>query len=163
MTKKITTLDEIRNHPEKVYIRWSNSFAKDQARGYSLRYGSQSEAGLSCVEIDPEWEDWRLLRKITEYEFTFARHCWVITGDYVGRGGDNEPLVANIRLVGEVDKSLLKTDWKKMQIEHYIAKTEARIERIPNEIDKEKAQNMKAYYEQLLEQYLNGEEIPYLA
>lgn len=133
-TRKINTVEEIRSLEGKIYVRWSNSFAKDAKRGYSLRYGSQIEAGISACEIGKDWEDWRILRQIREYEFVYGKHCWIITGNEVARGGDSEPLLENIELVGEISKSLLETDWVAMYYNAMIAKDEARLQTITNQI-----------------------------
>jgi hypothetical protein len=133
-TRKINTVEEIRKIEGRVYVRWSNSFAKDAKRGYSLRYGTQAEAGISACEIDKTWEDWRILRQIREYEFVYGKHCWIITGDEIGRGGDNEPLLGNIELIGEIGESLLDADWVAMYYEAMIAKDEVRLQSITNQI-----------------------------
>ena len=116
----ISTVDQIRSIDGKVYVRWSRSVKLDQKRGYSLRYGSQAEAGLSCCEIDKTWADWRIIRQLTEYQFC-GGSCWIITGDEAGRGGDNEPLLINVTVIGKVSSNLLATDWQAMEKEADIA------------------------------------------
>lgn len=127
--KQITSLNQIKNQPSKIYVRWSKSIALDKQRGYSLRYGLQREVGLSCCEIDPTWPDWRTLRQIDEYSY-YGGHCWIITGDEVGIGGDNEPLLDNVQLVGKVSQALLSQNWHKMEITEEIADNQDRLTRI---------------------------------
>jgi len=112
--RTIKALNEIKNINRKVYVRWSKSIGLDSKRGYSLRSGTQAEAGLSACEIDTEWEDWRILRQLVEYMFC-GGSCWIVTGDETGRGADNEPLLANIALVGKVSDALLGIDWAEMK------------------------------------------------
>ncbi|MFA5424852.1 MAG: DUF6098 family protein [Phycisphaerae bacterium] len=133
--KQITDLNQIKNTGTKIYVRWSKSFAMDQKRGYSLRCGSSREVGLSCCEIDPTWEDWCILRQIHEYFFCGGA-CWIITGDKVGTGGDDEPLLNNIKLVGKVSKKLLaqSENWRKMELVADIADAEDRLTRMTDEI-----------------------------
>ena len=129
--KQITDLTQIKNTNTKIYVRWSKSFALDKKRGYSLRCGSYREVGLSCCEIDPTWEDWRILRQIHEYFFCGGA-CWIITGDKVGTGGDDEPLLNNVQLVGKIGKKLLaqSENWRKMELIADIAADEDRLTRM---------------------------------
>lgn len=129
MTAKINTLDQIKNTNGKVYVRWSKSIALDNKRGYSLRCGTQSEAGLSCCEIDKNWEDWRILRQLSEYRFV-GGSCWIITGDEIGTGADDEPLLTNVNLIGKVSDALLSINWRKMELEQAIADAEERLANI---------------------------------
>ena len=103
----IKFLSEIRNANGPVYVRWSKSITLDNKRGYSRRYGTMREVGLSACEIGKDWDDDRILRQLAEYEFC-GGSCWIVTGEQVGRGGDNEPLITNVELIGKVSKPLLK-------------------------------------------------------
>lgn len=122
MTRQITSISQIRNTSGRVYVRWSKSIALDSKRGHSLRYGSQAEAGLSACEIDKTWEDWRILRQIQEYQFTGSGSCWLVTGTEVGKGGDNEPLLADVVVIGKVSADLVSADYLKMWRDAEIAK-----------------------------------------
>jgi hypothetical protein len=133
--KTIKSLDEIKNTNSKVYVRWSQSIALDNKRGYSRAYGTSAEAGLSCCEIDKSWEDWRILRQIAEYGFV-GGDCWVITGHEVGVGADNEPLLSDVKLVGKVSGKLLATDWQAMRKDVDIADYQERLTRITDPIGK---------------------------
>jgi hypothetical protein len=133
MTKTIKSLGEIRNVSGKIYVRWSDSITLDNERGYSIAYGTSAEAGLSSCKIDKTWDDWRILRQVMEYQFV-GGSCWIVTGDEVGTGADNEPLLANVKLIGKVGNNLLQTNWRKMEIEKDIADDEERLTRITDPI-----------------------------
>lgn len=129
----ITTVDQLKSIPGKLYVRWSQSIKLDNTRGYSLRSGIAREAGLSACEVDQSWDAWRILRQLSEYSFA-GGHCWIVTGDEVGRGADDEPLLANVQMVGKVSPALLSTDWRKMQLQAEIAEYEAQLTRITDTI-----------------------------
>jgi len=133
--KTIKSLDEIKNANGKVYVRWSQSINLDSKRGYSLKYGTSAESGLSSCEIDLTWEDWRILRQIAEYSFV-GGNCWIVTGDEIGKGEDDEPLLSNVKLVGKVSDSLLAIDWQSMKNEVDIADYHERLTRITDPIGK---------------------------
>lgn len=127
--KTIKSLDQIKNIEGKVYVRWSKSIAKDKKRGYSLAYGTSAEAGLSCCEITKEaegWEgeDWRLIRQLTEYKWICGGTCWIITGEVVGTGEDNEPLLANVEVIGKASPALTNLEWRQMELDKDIAARE---------------------------------------
>lgn len=125
--KTINTIEQIRNTEGKVYVRWSKSIDMDIKRGYSLRFGTQAEAGLSVCEIDKTWEDWRIIRQLQEYRFTGAPNCWIITGRETGRGGDNEPLLSNIEVIGKAGSELTTANWQRDMLVARIAQAEARL------------------------------------
>lgn len=129
----ITTLTQLRNTKRRIFVRWSKSLRLDTKRGYSLRSGTQAEAGLSCCEIDPTWEDWRIVRQLVEYRFV-GGSCWIITGDVVGTGADNEPLLNNANLVGRVSDILLNVNWHRMQLESQVAADERGLARATDPI-----------------------------
>lgn len=114
--KTIKSLNEIKNITGKVYVRWSKSISLDRKRGYSLRYGTQAEAGLSACEINTTREDWRILRQLNEYSFV-GGSCWLVSGDEVGTGADNEPLLRNVKLIGKVADNLAKADWERIMFQ----------------------------------------------
>jgi hypothetical protein len=128
MTKTIT-LNQIKNAGGKIYVRWSKSITLDNKRGYSLRYGTQAERGLSCCEIDPSWADWRIIRQLQEYSF-LGGSCWIVTGDEVGKGGDNEPVLTNLVVIGKVANNLLSANWRKMELADNIRDCEERLTKI---------------------------------
>lgn len=107
------TVGEIKDLTGRVFVRWSKSLDLDNARGYSLRHGTQAEAGISVCSIDQSWPEWRILRQIQEYAF-LGGECWIVTGAVVGNGGDEEPLLAGMLLLGKVSIKLVNADWLKM-------------------------------------------------
>lgn len=127
MAYKIINLDQIRNSEGRIYVRWSQSIDKDQKRGYSLAYGTSAEAGLSCCEIDRCAEDWRIVRQLTEYKYICGGTCWIITGDVVGTGEDNEPLLANVEVLGKASAALTDLEWRQMELDEDIARLEKAI------------------------------------
>jgi hypothetical protein len=129
MSRKIKSLQQIREIEGRIYVRWSVSFDLDKERGYSLRFGTQREAGISVCEIKKEWADWRILRQLQEYRFC-GGSCRLITGNYVGRGGDNEELIRDIELIGTVSENLLAADWKSMKLEIEIEKCKDKLSRV---------------------------------
>ena len=131
--KAISTVDQIKALEVPVYVRWSKSIALDNKRGYSLKYGTSQERGLSVCRIDQTWEAWRIVRQLTEYQFC-GGSCWIVTGDEVGRGEDNEELLSNVTCLGKVSSELLATNWRKAQVESAIAADEARLTRMTDQI-----------------------------
>lgn len=130
--KTIKSLDQIRNIEGRIYVRWSQSIAKDKERGYSLAYGTSAEAGLSCCEITKDadgWEseDWRLIRQLTEYKYICGGNCWIITGDEVGTGEDNEPLLANVEVIGKASAALTNLEWRQMELDQDISRRETAL------------------------------------
>ena len=127
-------LDDIRkldSDKHNIYVRWSN-VSPDQERA-SKRYGTQRENGLSACLLNIRWADWRLIRQLMEYQFTGAKHCWIITGrELRKRGGDNEPLleIGTIKVLGEYDYKNAP-DWKALKIKE-MEQTIAEAERKGN-------------------------------
>lgn len=133
----VKSLNELKNLNKKVYVRWSKSFELDKRRGYSLMCGTSAEAGISCCEIDPTWEDWRILRQLQEYRYIAGGQCWLITGTEVGRGGDNEPLLRDIELVAQVSETLTAADWQSMEKHQKVEKLQAKLANITDASAKE--------------------------
>lgn len=109
--RMINSVDELEafQAADNHYIRWSNSIDQDIERGYSLRCGSSRERGLSAVYCAPVDRSHGWLRGIMEYEFTGARHCYIIRGDQIGFGADGEPLVINPEPVGRLSAAFLRS------------------------------------------------------
>jgi len=152
-TNEINTLEDLKSIGETLYIRWSNSIEKDQERGYSLRYGTQAESGLSTNNVNTTWADWRILRSIQEYRFTGAKYAYVLTGEVAGRGGDNEPLLKNIKVHGIVSASLITANWRKMKAENDLASALDRLSRITNDFACKSTQKEIERLMQLLEKF----------
>jgi len=159
--KTIKSLDQIRNIEGRVYVRWSKSIAKDKKRGYSLAYGTTPESGLSCGEITKDaegWEgaDWRLIEQLTEYKYLCGGTCWIITGDEIGTGEDNEPLLTNVEVIGKASADLTSLDGRLMYLDRYIAAKEASLasDRITDAIAKKIAEESLANWRaERLEKY----------
>ena len=125
--KTIKSLKQIRGLEGRVFVRWSQSVAKDQKRGYSLAYGTSAEAGLSCCELDKGGEDYKIIRQLTEYKYICGGHCWIITGDVVGSGSDNEPLLANIEVIGKASAKLTDLEYRQIELDQDIASLESKL------------------------------------
>lgn len=130
----ISSIQAIRNIPGRVFVRWSKSLDLDNARGYSLRHGTQAEAGISVCDIDKSWPDWRILRQIQEYSF-LGGNCYIVSGAVVGNGGDDEPVISGItRAHGQVSSALVNTDWAEMWRGMEIARQQSILASMTDEI-----------------------------
>lgn len=95
-----------------LYVRYSSKF-DGNSKSYNHQTG-QPEVGLSVnaatVEFAPASEVW-IAHQLIEYRYlTIGRpsaKCWLLTGDEVGRGSDNEPLVANVHPVAIISNKVL--------------------------------------------------------
>jgi hypothetical protein len=108
--------DLVRNVPG-LYVRYSKG-PSDDAPESSVDYESGLPLpGLSVNRLDPEpwWtrplEDW-IARQLSQYlrlaDKSSAHHGWVLSGEVVGRGPDDEPLVVDVRPVAILDDGLLE-------------------------------------------------------
>lgn len=104
----IDSLDELARlagSASDLFVRWSSSPAQDQATGLSFDELTGVELpGLSVnsLAVETWWEDrpfklW-LARRLYDYRHLRGMRAadvrpWVLEGDIVGRGPDNEPLV----------------------------------------------------------------------
>ena len=103
---QLSELAELATGRPRAYLRYSHGPEAD-ARESSRDYESGLELpGLSVVSLaPPAWwrrpaEDWvaRQVRKYAQLgEGGDGRRAWVLTGQVVGRGPDDEPLVARPR------------------------------------------------------------------
>lgn len=125
--KTIKSLDQIKSIESRVFVRWSKSIAKDTKRGYSLAYGTSAEAGLSCVELDKKGDDYKIIRQLTEYKYICSGTCWIITGEVVGTGEDNEPLLANVEVIGKASSALTSLEWRQIELDQDIAMLEHKL------------------------------------
>lgn len=46
------------------------------------------------------------LQSLVEYE---SRPCYLVSGDVIGRGADNEPLIKNVKIIEKIDKYRVKS------------------------------------------------------
>ena len=109
MTRKFETLKEIEEYAETgetLYVRWSGDPEGDTRRGYSKNYATgETECGLSVNNLCSDWLP--MSRQITEYQHSMLPVCCLMTGEYVGRGSDNEPLIINAKVIGIVTPNAL--------------------------------------------------------
>lgn len=114
---KFGSLDHIRHAVneagEPAFVRWSRGPKYDMkpgARSMNQATGER-EAGLSAQILEPGFDPVTLARRIGEYEFLrfngmdISPHIY--TGRSLGRGGDNEPVIAATRYLGSPADDLL--------------------------------------------------------
>jgi hypothetical protein len=116
----LTSLDELDSlvgQGKGVFVRHSKGIEADRGRS-SVDYESGLELpGLSASPLDPEpwWtrgrKDW-LARQLCAYvhlkdDANEQRYTWVLTGEVVARGPDNEPLLAAVKPLGVLGDELL--------------------------------------------------------
>lgn len=123
MTEAITSLDrlaELVRTRDSLFVRWSIGPGDDLRRAHS-RDGLTGAPlpGLSAnpLNVEPWWGDrpvrlW-VARRLHDYShLKDARSAdtrpWVLEGEEVGRGPDNEPLVSCRKPVAFIDDSVLR-------------------------------------------------------
>lgn len=122
-TTTIPTIRSLRELTELVqlrpglFVRWSAGPDQDGPGSVDGLSGIQMP-GVSCNGLDPEpWWDglpvevW-VARKLHEYSPQRSDRggsgmAWVLAGDVVGRGPDNEPLLRRREVVAYVDDAVL--------------------------------------------------------
>lgn len=100
----------------KVYVRYSagpEADAEQTSRDYE---SGLPLPGLAALDLEPPawWSrptaDW-LARQICKYDHLGARdseqHAWLLAGRMVGRGPDNEPLLADVVALADIADELL--------------------------------------------------------
>ena len=142
----IKSVEQIKQLEGTIYVRWSQSISMDKKRGYSLAYGTKRERGLSACVVDKSWDTWRILRQLGEYRFC-GNNCWIVTGDEIGRGEDNEELLDNITLIGKVSFNLIEIDWLKMWRDEKLAEEKNRNENSSDDWNREYSKKMIEKYE----------------
>lgn len=114
----------------ELYVRWSRGPAADLAEPAS-RDGLTGVPlpGLSAnpLHVEPWWGDrslrlW-LARRL--YDYRHLRdlrgpgvRAWVLTGEQVGRGPDNEPLVRHVRPLAWIDDATLAECERAVEEQH---------------------------------------------
>jgi flagellum-specific peptidoglycan hydrolase FlgJ len=124
------TLAHYRDQGIPVYERATTDIQADTRRGYSTNHQTgQREAGLSVNEVDPETTRQRLGEIVGSNDVYGAQmrgvgdvRRYLVTGEEVGRGADNEPLLSgkSIRPLatlnpGVLDEAGLYADLKYLQ------------------------------------------------
>jgi Family of unknown function (DUF6098) len=111
-------LDALASKTHRLFVRHSKGVQADRQRR-SVDYESGlTLPGLSVNPLNPEpwWtrdrKDW-LARQLCRYvhlqdHADEERYAWVLTGEVVGRGPDNEPLLDAIVPLGRLGERLLE-------------------------------------------------------
>ena len=132
----IRTLDDLVSlvsGREDLYVRWSADPAKDQTRGTSVDQLTGVELpGLSANPLRPErwWTDRPLniwvARRLYDYRHLQDQpgkdvRAWILAGDVVGRGPDNEPLLRCKEVVAWLDNEVIRTAAQliEAEVEHW--------------------------------------------
>ncbi|WP_207934754.1 DUF6098 family protein [Actinomadura sp. KC06] len=118
----ITTLDQLAELLDRrpcLFVRWSADPEADQSRPHSADGLTGAELpGLSAnpLAVEPWWGSrstvlW-VARRLHDYSHlkrarAHGARPWVLEGEEVGRGPDNEPLVARPVAVALIDKQVL--------------------------------------------------------
>jgi hypothetical protein len=114
----LAELEALIEHGRHLFVRFSKGIEADRDEA-SVDYESGLELpGLSVNPLDPEswWtrslHDW-LARQLCNYvhlqeNADDERYAWVLTGDVVGRGPDNEPLVRDAVPIALLSDRLLE-------------------------------------------------------
>lgn len=97
-----------RAQTETLYVRWETDGKKGMRRGYSINHVSGArEAGVSANSLMTNSLEW-LAVSVLEYHGVCGLYGWIVTGEEVGRGGDNEPLLAKVRVVAPVTDAMVE-------------------------------------------------------
>jgi Family of unknown function (DUF6098) len=128
----INTLAELArlldDHPRDLYVRWSEGPDPDLRQQHSYDELTRTELmGLSAnsLAVEPWWGDrpvetW-LARRI--YDYLHLRHQrrpatvrpWVMQGEEVARGPDNEPLVRCLRPVAWIGEAVVDESVRRIE------------------------------------------------
>ena len=122
--REIQTLDELQtllDNTGQLYIRYSANIHGDVERGFSTNHAThQSEGGLSVNPLLCTYGAWSpdvyLPMQVADYSFMrmgVGLQAWILSGDECGRGGDNEPLLTNARVVAKLSNEAVEEacDW----------------------------------------------------
>ena len=117
--KKIKeTIESIREEARKnggtIYVRYTDTPKREEDESfYSMNHNSnQSEAGLSVLDIGEEDSDVSICSALTSYYvLNYFRgdtiYPFLFSGEEVGRGSDDEPLIINRTLLGSIDLEVI--------------------------------------------------------
>lgn len=123
--RTIATIDDLAQLCQEfdgaLYVRWSRDCDRDLTDQTSIdELTGVPLPGLSAngLGVEPWWDDrpldlW-LARRFYDYRHLVelrgkGTRPWILTGDEVGRGPDNEPLITNCRLVASVEPAVIDT------------------------------------------------------
>jgi hypothetical protein len=101
--------------PEPLFVRFSSGLDRDGSVDH------ESGLPLPGVSVNPLrppawWKgpplaDW-VTRQVCAYQHLMERdddrRCWIVTGTVVGRGPDNEPLLADVQALAVLSEALVE-------------------------------------------------------
>jgi uncharacterized protein DUF6098 len=103
-----------------LFVRWTPDCRRDLATEGSVdELTGTPLPGLSAngLAVEPWWQDrplegW-LARRLYDYRHLVelrgqGTRPWVLTGDEVGRGPDNEPLIGHCEVVAAIDSAVIE-------------------------------------------------------
>lgn len=106
--------EEARNNGGTIYVRYTDTPRKEEDESfYSMNHNfNQLEAGLSVLDICEEDSDTSICNSLTSYHIlNFFRgdtvYPFLFSGEEVGRGSDDEPLIINRTLLGSIDLEVI--------------------------------------------------------
>lgn len=117
----ISWLEKQGKFDNSLYIRFGDIPANEKSKIYR---GEQEIGSENSVSVYPAFEDkegniilglnlpitktsLHTQQHLLEYE---SRPCYLVTGDYVGKGTDGEPLIKNVRIIKEIKHYRMKQD-----------------------------------------------------
>ena len=107
------------------FLNCNISFGNIPTNGKSKVYNGETETGIEeGVSVYPAFEDKEgniilgLNLPITKTSLHTQQHlleydnrpCYLVTGDYVGKGTDGEPLIKNVRIIKEIKPYRIKQE-----------------------------------------------------
>jgi Family of unknown function (DUF6098) len=119
---EIATVDAlvelVTSSDDELYVRFAPESERDGTGGSVDHESGLPLPGLSVNPLrPPSWwrgtpsEQW-ISRQVRAYQHLQDgdgdRRCWVVTGVVVDRGPDNEPLLADMRIVGRVADAVVR-------------------------------------------------------
>lgn len=96
------------------YIRFGEIPKNEQSKSYGVEKNEQGVSCYECLKIEDKYrilyppvnDRWDKAAGILSVMIQrFMRHqtkCYLINGDVVGRGADNEPVIRNIQVIKEL-------------------------------------------------------------
>lgn len=149
----VNTIRELQNYSRKGYfIRWSRGPKYDLKYPFSRDWGTgEIHAGLSAVELNPDWTSTKLAMRIKEYSFARINDltsaakapttAWIYKGRIVGRDSDGYPVIAQAvaiarlsnSFIEELDRGLAES----MELAEYIEDIKSRLPKITDRYARE--------------------------
>ncbi|WP_285494050.1 DUF6098 family protein [Actinomadura sp. NBRC 104425] len=118
----VTSLDELAElvaKDDRLFVRWSRGPETDAGGSSRDELTGVKMPGLSAnpLAVEQWWAPRPLVVWVARrlYDYSHLRHekghgvrPWVLVGEELGRGPDNEPLVRCVRPVAWIDESVLR-------------------------------------------------------